>query len=152
MAPNEFFVRLQKGITGGFAPPTPSETHALTRSKDKPDQLVVNSQYRADGTPSLQSADEQPKILSLDGSDKDDNEKLIEELQDILKTLPTEQPPGSQDIYGMDISIAWGSHDLEWCNGGPGGVSGRESSVQPTAEEKAKFERAVEIVKQLAKK
>jgi hypothetical protein len=78
--------------------------------------------------------------------------ELVDELHGILKTLPTEQPRGSEDIYGLDTSIAWGSADLEWCNGGPGGVTGRTSSVQATEEEKAKFKRAVEIVKHLATK
>jgi len=147
MAPNEFFVKLQKGITGGFAPPTPKEIHVLTLSKDIPNQLVVKSQVRKDGTPSLQSVSEQPKIVSLS---KDNS--LVEELHEILKTLPTEKPPGSQDIYGLDTSISWGSPDLEWCNGGPSGCAHGTSEVQPTEEQKAKFERAVEIIKELAAK
>ena len=168
MAPNEFFVRLQKGmmhllalirplrnigyigITGGFAPPTPSEIHALTRSTDRPHLLAVDSQYRQDGTPSLQSTNLEPKTVSLEGNNE--HQGLVDELHGILKTLPTEKPAGSQDIYGMDTSIAWGSADLEWYNGGPSGCSGGTSTVQATDEEKAKFKRAVEIVRLLATK
>jgi hypothetical protein len=168
MAPAEFFVRLQKGndysnrlwsyfaviwfclqgITGGFAPPTPSEIHVLTLSPDRPNLLAVDSQYRADGTPTLQSANLEPKMVSL--QDNEANKTLIDELHGILKTLPTEKPPGSQDIYGLDTSIAWGSQDLEWYNGGPSGVRGGISEVQPTEEEKTKFKRAVEIIRELA--
>jgi len=150
MPPSEFFVRLQKGITGGFAPPTPSEIHVLTLSTDRPNLLAVDSHHRADGTPSLQAVNSEPKTVSL--SDDQTTLDLIEELHGILKTLPTESPPGSQDIYGQDISIAWGSQDLEWCNGGPSGVTGRPSTVQATAEEKAQFGRAVEIIRHLATK
>ncbi|KAJ6496386.1 hypothetical protein C8R45DRAFT_985802 [Mycena sanguinolenta] len=71
---------------------------------------------------------------------------LVEELHAILKTLPLEDPRGSEDIYGLDTSIMWGSEDLEWCNGGPAGCSGGKSMVQASQEEKDKFKRAVEIV------
>lgn len=85
-------------------------------------------------------------------ADDHGNKALVDELHGILKTLPTEKPPGSQDIYGLDTSISWGSADLEWQNGGPGGCSHGTSQVQPTEEEKAKFRRAVDIVKELATK
>ena len=71
------------------------------------------------------------------------------ELESILKDLPTESPPGSQDIYGVDTSIAFQSGDFMWFNGGPAGCGGGESSVQATNEEKEKFKRAVAIVEQL---
>jgi len=150
MAPSEFFVKLQKGITGGFAPPTPKEIHVLTLSNDRPNLLAVDSQVRADGTPSLQSVNVQPKTVSL--SEDENNKSLVDELHGILKTLPTERPTGSQDIYGLDTSIMWGSQDLEWCNGGPSGCAHGVSEVQPTEEEKAKFKRAVDIIKELATK
>jgi hypothetical protein len=86
------------------------------------------------------------KSLNKDSSDTSD---LIDELHGILKSIPTEQPPGSEDIYGMDTSIAWGSDDLEWVNGGPQGCGGGRSAVQPTEEDKAKYKRAVEIVNTL---
>jgi hypothetical protein len=63
--------------------------------------------------------------------------------------LPTEQPPGSEDIYGQDTSIAFGSDDLEWVNGGPAGCGSGVSAVQATEVQKAKFRRAVEIVNHL---
>src|ERR1700761_5800080 len=137
------------GITGGFAPPTPSEIHVLTLSPERPNILAVDSQHRADGTPSLQSSNAAPKELST--SDKS-NMALVDELHGILKTLPVEKPPGSEDIYGMDTSIMWGSSDLEWMNGGPAGCSGGTSEVQATEADKARFKRAVEIVKELAAK
>lgn len=94
----------------------------------------------------------------------------MEELHSILKEIPTELPPGSEDIYGLDTGIMWGSEDLEWAvscpslcprryliqfiwaisqNGGPSGCGGGTSDVQPTPEQKAKFKRAVDIVTEL---
>jgi len=63
-----------------------------------------------------------------------------------------ESPPGSEDIYGLDISIAWGSDDLMWCNSGPEGFEGSESQVKASEEQKLGFKRAVEIIEQIVDK
>ncbi|CAE7234335.1 unnamed protein product [Rhizoctonia solani] len=148
MPPQEFMVRLQHGITGGFAPPTPSAIHQLGRSGDNPNVLLVESQIRPDGTPSLQG--HPPKNLAV-GDSSHGSTALLDELHSILKEIPTESPPGSEDIYGLDTAIMWMSDDLEWMNGGPQGCGIGVSSVQPTEEQKAKFKRAVEIVTELTK-
>ncbi|KAK0205273.1 hypothetical protein DFS33DRAFT_753688 [Desarmillaria ectypa] len=142
MIPAEYSLRLQKGITGGFAPPTPNAIFTLTRPLNH-DQLNITSAIREIGTANLASA--APRSIQNDA----DTDALVEELHGILKEIPTESPPGSEDIYGMDISIAWGSDDLMWQNGGPSGCGGGTSSVQATNEDKAKFKRAVEIVEKL---
>ncbi|KAF9485719.1 hypothetical protein BDN70DRAFT_910071 [Pholiota conissans] len=143
MPVGEYSLRLQEGITGGFAPPTPNLIHTITQPLNS-DTLTIITALRPVGTPSLQNL--APKYLTKD----DENSKLVDELHGILKNLPTESPPGSQDIYGLDTSIAWGSDDLEWMNGSPQGCGGGTSEVQATDEQKAQFKRAVEIVKQLA--
>jgi len=154
MAPKEFSVRLQEGITGGFAPPTPSAIHSITTNVTQP-VLNVTSAVRPDGTPQLRDA--VPKTLSV-SPDSDSNPdvqhtlKLVEELHTILKSIPVEFPPGSQDIYGMDTSIAFQSDDLEWYNGGPSGCGGGTSEVQATDDNKKSFKRAVEIVNELVAK
>ncbi|KAF5344970.1 hypothetical protein D9756_010960 [Leucocoprinus leucothites] len=144
MAPSEYSLRLQKGIVGGFAPPTPDAIYTITRPKDHADINIAGGE-RPTGTPSLQEF--APKSIP-----HSDAVTLIDELHGILKDLPTEQPPGSEDIYGLNTSIAWGSDDLEWFNGGPAGCGGGESSVKATAQQKEKFKRAVEIVEHLVKK
>ncbi|KAH7337857.1 hypothetical protein B0J17DRAFT_573228 [Rhizoctonia solani] len=146
MPPQQFYLRLQHGIVGGFAPPTPNAIHQLSRGEDDPNSLFVQSMIRPEGTPSLQ--ENPPKGLAI-GDPSHGANALIDELHSILKEIPTEQPPGSEDIYGMNTSIMWGSDDLEWANGGPQGCGGGTSFVQPTEEQKAKFKRAVEIVNQL---
>ena len=134
-----------EGITGGFAPPTPSALYTLAQTSGVP-SLAITAAVRPDGTPSLQEA--APKALSPDS----DTTALVDELHGILKSIPTESPPGSEDIYGMDTSIAWGSDDLEWYNGGPQGCGGGNSMVKATDEDKKKFARAVEIVNELVGK
>lgn len=55
----------------------------------------------------------------------------------------------------MDTAIFWEDSDgFEWANAGAQGCSGGpgSSSVQPSAEEKKKFARAVRIVNELLKK
>jgi hypothetical protein len=85
-------------------------------------------------------------------ADDQHTESLVHELQGILKTIPSEHPPGSEDIYGLNTSIAWGSEEVQWQNSAPGGCGHGVSEVQPTKEHKAKFTRAVEIVNELVKK
>ncbi|KAJ7510704.1 hypothetical protein B0H11DRAFT_1701063 [Mycena galericulata] len=144
MPPAEYFLRLQHGITGGFAPPTPDAVYSVTQSPNA--ALQITAAVRPSGTPELQDA--APKSLNPDNT----TAALVDELHGILKSIPMEEPRGSEDIYGMDTSIAWGSEDLEWYNGGPQGCGGGNSIVKATAEDKAKFKRAVEIVDELVKK
>lgn len=118
----------------------------MTGSPQQPD-LRITSAVRPDGTPSLQDA--MPKTISATDAS---TVQLVDELHSILKTIPTESPPGSEDIYRMDTSIAFGSEDLMWVNGGPNGCGGGTSSVQPTEEDRKKFKRAVEIVETLVGK
>ena len=134
---------LVAGITGGFVPPTPSAIVTITGVPTQ-NLLNITAAVRPKGTPSLQDA--VPKPISAQDAH---TAALVSELRDILQSLPTESPPGSQDIYGMDTSIAFGCDDFMWQNGGPQGCGGGESSVQATDEQKAKFKRAVEIVKEI---
>ncbi|KAL6306842.1 hypothetical protein BKA93DRAFT_771086 [Sparassis latifolia] len=143
MSPPNFSLRLQQGIAGGFAPPTPSAIYTIDAAPAQ-SLLKISATVRLDGTPSLQSA--VPKSLSASDTK---TATLLEELNGILHALPTESPPGSEDIYGMDTSIAYMCGNYQWMNGGPQGCGGGTSSVQPTAEEMAKFKRAVEIVNTL---
>ncbi|KAB5590976.1 hypothetical protein CTheo_5592 [Ceratobasidium theobromae] len=143
--PEEFLVRLQHGIVGGFAPPTPNALHSLERSAGDPTNLFVQSATRPSGSRNL--GDSTDKSLPVD-----DHAHLVQELHSILQGLPVESPPGSEDIYGMDTSITWMSEGFQWCNGGPQGCGGGGSSVQATDEQKAKFRRAVDIVTELTQK
>ncbi|EMD37220.1 hypothetical protein CERSUDRAFT_115115 [Gelatoporia subvermispora B] len=145
MPPQEFSLRLQRGIAGGFAPPTPEAIYTITAAASQP-VLQVTAAERPHGTPELQDA--LPKTLSADSH----SSALIDELHAILKTLPTEYPPGSEDIYGLDTSIAFGSADLMWTNGGPSGCGGGSSQTQATDDDKKNFKRAVDIVKELVAK
>ncbi|KAK7042681.1 hypothetical protein R3P38DRAFT_2891747 [Favolaschia claudopus] len=127
MAPSEYFLRLQHGIKGGFAPTDPDAVFTVTQALNQ-NTLAITAARREDGTPGLQDA--APK--SLDHSD--DTSTLVDELHGILKTIPMEDPKGSEDIYGLNTSIIG------------------TSMVKPTEEDKAKFKRAVEIVNTLVNK
>ena len=109
--------------------------------------LNITSAVRPKGTPSLQDA--VPKSIS---ASNEHTVELLSELRTILSSIPTESPPGSEDIYGLDTSIAFGSEDLVWMNGGPQGCGHGESSVKETEEDKEKFKRAIAIVKELQTK
>ncbi|KAG8868670.1 hypothetical protein FRB97_002074 [Tulasnella sp. 331] len=142
--PSAFYVRFQHGIQGGIAPPTPNEVHMLSRDGDTPNTLLIQSQVRAPGQPSLTGF--APKKVDFAAQAM---EPKFAKLYAILRDLPTEEPPGSQDIYDMDTQIQWMDDKWQWCNGGPEGCGMGESFVIPTPEQKARFKEAVEIVKAL---
>ena len=131
--------RLSPGITGGFAPPKPTAFKSVTYSAETNFlQISSSSSPSSDLTPIT--------------AQKDDSvDKLVEELQSILRELPTEDPPGSEDIYGLNTSIMWGSDGFEWANMCPQGCGG-SSIKQATDEQKAKFKRALEIADKLVAK
>jgi hypothetical protein len=135
-------ILLSLGIAGGFAPPTPDAIHVITKESETTPLNIV-SQVRPPGTGSVQ--DLAPKSLHA----KDTTNSLVDELHGILKELPTEQPPGSEDIYGLNTSIMWGDDGFQWQNGGPQGCGGGSSMIQATEEQKEKFKRAVAIVDEL---
>ncbi|KAH7336436.1 hypothetical protein BKA65DRAFT_506440 [Rhexocercosporidium sp. MPI-PUGE-AT-0058] len=145
MAPSEFTLRLQVGITGGFAPPSPSAIHTITRDPSSP-QLTINSLHRTPGSPDHQLTPQPTKNLPV----KDYNTQ-IEQIYSILKELPTEEPVGSEDIYGLDTGVSWSSGDgWKWSNGGPEGCGSEMSDVQVGKEEKVKFGEVVRLVIEIA--
>jgi hypothetical protein len=82
----------------------------------------------------------------------DDTTKLVNELERILRKLPTEEMPSS-DIYGRDIGILWqGADGFTWVNSAPEGCGGTQSNVQVTEDDQKAFDRAVEITEILVKR
>lgn len=130
--------RLPSGIVGGFAPPEPTAQKSVTYTADT-NSLQITS--------SSSSSNLGPKKVEKDSS----VDPLVEELQAILRSIPTENPPGSEDIYGLNTSIMWGSDEFVWRNSCPEGCGG-SSSVQATDEQRAKFKRALEIADALVAK
>ncbi|KAE8149579.1 hypothetical protein BDV25DRAFT_125065 [Aspergillus avenaceus] len=144
MALSGFSIRLQRGIRGGLKPPTPSLIRTITKDPSESEIRIAGAIHK-EGTPDLQQLPE--RSLSASSQEVQD---LIAELHDSLTALPTEDPSGSEDIYGLDISIAWHSADIQWRNGAPEGCIGGQSDVQPSDEQRSTFKRAVEIVEKLA--
>ena len=128
--------RILSGITGGFAPPDPAAVKSVT--------------YAAD-VGALQITSPSSSLTPVRAEKDSSVDALVEELQSILKSIPTESPPGSEDIYGLNTSIMWGSDEFVWRNAGPQGCGGM-SSVQATDEQKKKFERALAIADALVAK
>ncbi|KAH7882885.1 hypothetical protein F5I97DRAFT_1930507 [Phlebopus sp. FC_14] len=134
-----FTIIYQQGITGGFAPPTPTAIHALTRDAESP-SFTVTSKIRPLGTPTLQDAGS--KSLSVDNY-----ATLLEELQGILSTVPP-QYPGVRDLYGLDTSIILDTQASVTATAVPYGSYAAANVELPTEEQKGKFKRAVDIITQ----
>lgn len=129
--------RLSSGIVGGFAPPAPTAVKTVSYTAQT-NILQISS-----------SSDLAPIIVKKD--DFVGVDALVEELQSILKTIPTEVPKGSEDIYGLDVSVMWGSDDFVWENAGAQGCGGF-STVKATDEDKEKFKKALGIAEKLVAK
>ncbi|KAI6126901.1 hypothetical protein F5141DRAFT_362518 [Pisolithus sp. B1] len=144
-------VVFQKGITGGFAPPTPSALYSLEVGEDGTD-LTISSQIRPHGTPALQPP--VTRTLAINSGDI----ALLAELKRILSSIPP-QYPGAQDFYGKDISIVAIQAPLslvppvQTISGGvPYGTAAAYALQPPTEEQIESFNRAVEIVGRLVAK
>jgi hypothetical protein len=105
-------------------------------------EVTISSWVREYGQPISENSTE--KTISLTQINE-----LVNELETILREIPVEDPPGSEDIYGLDIGLVWGSDDLEWSNNAPEGCGGGVSEVQPTDVQRRKFKRAVEIIEEI---
>ncbi|KAI8341002.1 hypothetical protein EDC96DRAFT_522830 [Choanephora cucurbitarum] len=134
-----FQVMLREGIVGGFAGPTVKQMIQI--QGDHTGALIQQHTLKPESKTdfSVQSGGLATEQVS----------GILDEIKKQLQELPTEQPPGSEDIYGQDISLGFMSDDFQWINGGPEGCSNGTSEVQPTPEQKEKFKELVELVKGL---
>ncbi|KAG8811310.1 hypothetical protein FRC19_003994 [Serendipita sp. 401] len=146
----QFYIRLTHGITGGIVPANPTSVQTLT-SSIAGGQGSILFQRTTRKHEEAKLPDEPTAQATLPSSTHTKVDDLIEELEGILKEIPTESPPGSKDIYGMDIGLMFGSDDLQWMNGGPAGCGSGWSENEPTEDQVEKFKRAVEIVEELGK-
>ena len=147
---NSYFYFYFPGISGGFAPPNPTSVQQITSSlSGGAPSVLLQTTTRGPGQRRL--PDEPTAESTLPSSTITKVDKLVAELESILKKLPTELPPGSKDIYGMDIGLTFGNENVEWMNGGPQGCGGGFSEVEVTEAEREEFKRAVAIVEELVK-
>ncbi|KAI0291957.1 hypothetical protein BC826DRAFT_1020593 [Russula brevipes] len=150
MSPGPFSLRIQHGITGGFAPPAPTAIHDLTLDGlDGPGDPYIFLLSRFPSDTATQELEVKPKSIPI----SDETTRLIGELDGILRKLPTEDFP-SRDIYGRDIGIFWqGPDEFVWANSAPEGCGGSEGgSTTATEDDKKAFDRAVEITEILVKR
>ncbi|KAG6330154.1 hypothetical protein ID866_8932 [Astraeus odoratus] len=130
-------VMFQKGITGGFAPPTPSVIHHLAVNDDST-TLTITSLIRPHGQP--QPIPQPPKALSVASGD---HAASLERLRDILSKIPP-QFPGADDLYKQDISILAVGEGVV-----PYGTAVARNLQPPTDEQVQQFNQAVDIVNRL---
>jgi len=150
MSPGPFDLRIQHGITGGFAPPRPSAVHDLSFKPPSNPHILLTSQFPfPPATATVQQLDTKPKRIEI----SDDTTTLVKELEGILRKLPKEQMP-SKDIYGRDIGIFWEGAGFTWVNSAPQGCGtfDSDSGVVVTEDDKKAFDRAVAITEILVQR
>ncbi|KAI8096048.1 hypothetical protein BDF21DRAFT_458288 [Thamnidium elegans] len=134
-----FQVVLREGITGGFAGPTVKQVVDIKGDENGADimQATLKPNSRSD------------YHTQVGGVSSEQLNSFLELLKQELQALPTEEPQGSEDIYGQDISLSFFSDDFQWSNGGPEGCTQGESKQQASPEQKEKFKELVSVVKGL---
>ncbi len=136
------YVMVTEGIVGGFVPAHVRGRMVVVPRDDKFDLLVMKQPQRNDevtyqkGTLTAEQFDELLAALDKAGVWK----------------LPVESPPGCQDIYKKDTSIAIRGGDKFWRNGGPAGCVHGVSKIQPDKKQLETFGETVGLLKKLAEK
>ncbi len=136
------YIMLTEGIVGGFVPAHVRQRTMIVVRDDKVELLVLKQPQRNDKPTYLRGElmAEQWKTL------------LAALKKEGLYELPVESPPGCQDIYKMDTSVAVRVGDTFWRNGGPAGCVHGQSKIQPTKAQQETFRSVVELLKKLADK
>ncbi|KAI7904648.1 uncharacterized protein BX663DRAFT_503079 [Cokeromyces recurvatus] len=134
-----FQVVLREGIVGGFAGPTVKQIIDL--KGDDTGASIMQASLKAESKTDYHTKSGGVSIEQISN--------VLDTLKQKLQTLPTEEPVGSEDIYGQDISLSFFSDDFQWSNGGPEGCCHGESSVKATPEQKEEFKKLVNLVKSL---
>ncbi|ORX53126.1 hypothetical protein DM01DRAFT_1383747 [Hesseltinella vesiculosa] len=124
-----FQIILREGITGGFVGPTLRQMVEIRG--DDTGASIVHANLKPESKTEYTS---QVGTLAADQV-----QTLVSSLVEQLKSLPTEHPTGSEDIYGLDTSIGFFSDDFQWQNGGPEGCSHGTSSNKATDQQKQTF-------------
>ncbi|RUS18468.1 hypothetical protein BC937DRAFT_88738 [Endogone sp. FLAS-F59071] len=135
-----FHIKLSKDIVGGFVAPNPKAKacangrlqsnpcdRALVEIKsDDNGAIVTFNKYKGSKvTSSLQGNLSRccffPLGIDINGLviTSEEVRSFVSSLENELRNLPTEQPKGSEDIYGLSKSISFRSGDFHWENGKP---------------------------------
>lgn len=77
-----------------------------------------------------------------------DHVETLAKLQDLLRDLPT-QYPGAEDLYGRNISIVHVTEPAGFVDFHRSGSAAGHGITPPTEEQKAQFDKAVEIIEKL---
>jgi len=136
LAAMSFKVFLREGMVGGFVGPTIKQVVEI--NGDSNGAVIAHSTLKPGSKfdYNQQSGEVTPQEIH----------SLMADLHSQLKQLPLEEPIGSDDIYGRDISLGFFTSDFQWQNGGPEGCTRSPSSTQPTEQQKAVFNELVDRV------
>ncbi|KAL1936088.1 hypothetical protein VTP01DRAFT_222 [Rhizomucor pusillus] len=142
MTNSPFQLIVREGIAGGFVGPTVKQVVEI-RGDGGSGATILYADLKPD---SKNDYFTQTGVVSTEQI-----ATLFSTVKEQLQQLPTEEPVGSQDIYGLDTSIMFYTNDFQWRNGGPEGCTGGESSRQPTPEQKQIFAALVDQIRSFGK-
>ncbi|KAI8973798.1 hypothetical protein BDF20DRAFT_837696 [Mycotypha africana] len=134
---SSFQVILREGIVGGFAGPIVNQVVDI--KGDSSGAMIMHATLKPDTKADYHT--------QAGGASAEELSDFLDRLKAQLKELPTEDPVGSEDIYGEDVSLSFFSDEFQWSNGGPEGCTQGESNKKATPEQKEKFKELVKLVK-----
>ncbi|KAI9255727.1 hypothetical protein BDA99DRAFT_517494 [Phascolomyces articulosus] len=137
MTGSQFQLILREGITGGFAGPTVKKVIEIKGDSSSGATLLHAN---------LQPGTKADYVTQTGSVSTEQLTTLLSTVKEQLQSLPTEDPIGSEDIYGLDTSILFFADGFQWGNGGPEGCTGGESTKQATPEQKQIFATLVELI------
>ncbi|KAG2226180.1 hypothetical protein INT45_003325 [Circinella minor] len=137
MTGSSFQLILREGITGGFASPTVKKVIEIKGDSNSGATLLHAN---------LKPESKNDYVTQTGAVSTEQITTLLSAIKDQLQNLPTEEPVGSEDIYGLDTSILFFADGFQWGNGGPEGCTGGESTRQATPEQKQIFASLVELI------
>ncbi|ORX79708.1 hypothetical protein K493DRAFT_321011 [Basidiobolus meristosporus CBS 931.73] len=123
-------VTLTEGICGGFVPPKVRRIVQFdTTSKLVEETILQDEEY-----------------VTKSGKLPDEVTSALVKKVERLRHLPTELPPFSSDIYGLDTSIIVEADDFQWGNGAPQGCAWSEPMVTISSEQKNEFQETAQEI------
>ena len=121
-------LELTVGIDGGIVAPTVSLQVEITPTED-------NALVRL----------EEGGVVKTGTMSREDFAALQHDVGGIFD-LPVENPVGGEDIYWLDTGVSISICERTWANSAPSGCVHYQSSVQPTAAQRAEFKQIVERI------
>jgi hypothetical protein len=135
-------IRLVEGVVGGFMPAVPRKQILI---EVEGGQVHIEKHVKSDAANAVDGYVQSKSTVSLQQV-----QATVDHCVSTLKSLPVENPSGSEDVYKQDVSIFVEADGFAWANVPNQGCAIQESNVKPTSEQIEHFKQIIQKITQLA--